>query len=549
VGCVTEQVVVAPLLVALVTAIVCLLARSAPRFQRAVSLLGSVAYLGAVAALFDAVGPNATLTYQLSNWQAPYGITLVADSLSVFMLAFSAVVSLFALVYSLRTIDETGQRLSYHALYHLMMVGVTGSFLTGDIFNLFVWFEVMLMSSYVLVVFYSGAEQTRAALQYVVLNLVGGAIMLVAIGGIYSVTGTLNMADLARRLANPGEYGLASADLLPVLGLSALLFAVFALKTGLVPFQWWVPAAYSAAPAPVSAMLAGVVKKVGVYAIVRLYFTVFSGMTIPGGLGFPGLSGNSALAFYGPVLFVMAAASVFVGGFGAVSRDDLDELLAYSSIGQVGFIVLPMAVAATVVGFEPLPGTELSVATVGVAATLVYSLNHALAKGSLFLVSGVVEELTGSTDLRELGGIASSQPTLAAGFFLGGLGLVGIPPLSGFFAKFLVFDTAARAATLGAPGAELALAVALAGAVLTIAYFTRAWNRGFWGERSALVADAHPETLQVALAVALAVGVVVVGIGFDPVFDAAVDAAGAALDRAGYVEAVDPAVPDGGGDG
>ena len=192
--------VILPLLVVLGTAILTALAHRSVRAQRVLSLVGGAGYLAAVAVLYVTVKRDGTLVYQLSDWSAPYGISIVADDLSVFMLAFGAFVSVAALVFAVAYVDEVGQTVSFHPLYHFMLVGVTGSFLTGDIFNLFVWFEVMLMSSYVLVVFYSGAEHTRAALQYVVLNLVGSALMLVAIGGLYATTGTLNMAHIAMRL-------------------------------------------------------------------------------------------------------------------------------------------------------------------------------------------------------------------------------------------------------------------------------------------------------------------------------------------------------------
>ena len=595
------QVAIFPLLIPLATAICTLLVRRSGRAQRAVSVLGAIGYLATVGALYAAVAARGTIVYQLSDWQAPFGITVVADPLATFMLAFAAPLSLAAVVFAVLYVDPFGQQLSYHPLYHFMMVGVTGSFLTGDVFNLFVWFEVMLLSSYVLVAFYSGPEHTRAALSYAVLNLVGSAVMLVAIGGLYSTTGTLNMADMARRLADPGAYGI---DPVPVLGLSAVLFAVFALKAGLAPFQFWVPAAYRAAPAPVAAMLAGVVKKVGIYAIVRLYFGVFAAAALPAGLSLPGFSGTSFLSFYGPVLFCMAVASILVGGIGAISQEDLDGLLAHSSIGQIGFVTLPLAVGATVPGVRPL----------AVAAALVYALNHAIAKVLLFLVSGTIEDVTGTVRFRDLGGIAARAPVLGGSFLLGALALIGIPPLSGFFAKLLVFDTSATAIATGANGASVALAIGLFGAILTIAYFTRAWTRGFWGppgraierwgtsggrageddpttgtttpatdggtpeapgtsassDRDAAdegaVADGNaaesgsatgggnvaesgdtdgptiesvsPSAALVSVVALVAVSLLVVGLGFDPVMDAAMDAAGAALDRESYVRAV-----------
>ncbi|WP_436923800.1 complex I subunit 5 family protein [Halosimplex amylolyticum] len=534
----TTHVVVAPMLVALVTAVVTLGTRRYDRLQRALSLLGVGAYAVFVAVLADRVLRGGTLTYQLSAWPAPFGISLVADALAVFMLALAALVTVAILVFSVAYVGDQGQRVSYHPLFHFMLLGVSGSFLTGDVFNLFVWFEVMLMPSYVFVAFYSGPRQTAAALQYTVLNLVGSALMLVAIGGLYATTGTLNMADIARRLADPAAFGIDPA---PVLGLSAILFIVFALKAGIVPFQFWVPPAYRAAPAPISAFLAGVTKKVGVYAIVRLYFTVFAAGTIEGGLGLPGLSGESFLAFFGPVLFLMALASMLVGGIGAVSRGNLDDVFAYSSIGQVGFIVLPLAVVATV-GDHSLGATATDLQVLGIVAALVYSLNHAVAKSLLFMVSGAVFDATGTIELDQIGGLTTRFPVLSGSFFVGSLALIGIPPLSGFFGKLLVFDTGGRALAAGAPGAGIALAGALVGAIFTIAYLSRAWTRGFWGGVTPVVEHGERSAVLVGVVATLALVVVAIGVGFDPVYGFAESAAEAALDTEGYVEAVDPGV-------
>jgi len=511
------SVVVAPLVVALLTAIVTLLAGRWPRLQTTLSVAGAVAYAVAVAALVAAVLPDEVLVYRVGNWPAPFGIVLVGDALSAFMLALAAVVAVPALLFSVDHVEAGAQRLSYHALFHFLLAGVSGAFLTGDLFNLFVWFEVMLMASYALVAFEGGVEHTRAALDYLVLNLVGSAVMLVAVGGIYAVTGTLNMADIARRLADPGAYGV---DPTPVLGISGLLLAVFALKAGIVPFQFWVPAAYSATPAPVAAVLAGVTKKVGIYAIIRLYLVVFVAAD---------LGDATVLGFYGVVFLLLAAASVVFGGIAAVERDTIEGVLAYSSVGQVGFIVLPLGVGALV--------PEPAVLGAAVAASLVYALNHAVAKGLLFLVAGVVEDAAGTTRLSELGGLAGRAPVLSGLFLVGAFALVGIPPLSGFFGKLLVFDTAVLAGATGAPGAT-ALALALVGAVLTIAYVSRAWNRGFWGTETPAVASVDVAGRRVAVAALLALAVIAIGVGFDPVYRFAAAGADAVTAPDRYVEAV-----------
>jgi len=520
--------VIAPILVALVTAVVSLFARPFERLRSAVSVAGALSYAAVVALLAREVLASGPLTYQVGDWAAPFGITLVADALAAFMLALAALVVVPVVVFGLRAIEERAQRVAYHPLFFFMLVGISGAFLTGDIFNLFVWFEVMLMSSYVLVVIYGTPEATGATLRYVALNLVGSALMLVSIGGLYAVTGTLNMADLSRRLADPAAYGVNPA---PALGLTVLLFSVFALKAGVVPFHFWVPEVYRAAPAPVTATLAGVVKKVGVYAMIRLVFTVLGGAAFDLSAPFSG----DAWGFYGPVLFVLAVASIVLGGVGAVGRDDLSGVLAYSSISQVGFIVLPVAIAAG--------ATSTAVRTLALTAALVYALNHAVAKSTLFLVTDVIESATGTDDLRSLGGVAGRSPILGGAFFLGALALVGTPPLSGFWGKFLVFDAAVGA------GATGALAAALGGALFTIAYMTRAWNRGFWGEASPSVEEMKPDRGLVTVVAAMALLVVVIGVGFDPVYRFAEAGANAALSRHDYIDAVRFAATAGNGGG
>ncbi len=534
--------VIAPLLVALGTAVITLALGRRPRPQRAVSVAGGVGYALAVAAAVWRVvlGPSApgAAASQMGDWPAPFGITLVLDGLSAFMLTVAAVVGLVSICFSVRFVDPENQQVYYHPLFHLLLVGVTGAVLTGDLFNLFVWFEVMLVVSYVFVAFYGTADATAAAFRYLVLNVFGSALMLVAIGGLYATTGTLNMADMASRLADPT----AGVDPVPVVGLSALLLAVFALKAGLVPFQFWVPSAYAAAPLPITAMFAGVTKKVGMYAIVRLYFTVLAGA--PVSVDLPWLPAGSVLAFLAPVLAVMGVASIVVGGFGAIGQARLEDVFAYSSVGQVGFIALPVAIAAAA---GPVIGEATgTLRLVAIAAALVFALHHALAKGLLFLATAAVVDATGTDRLRDLGGVASRSPVLAGTVFVGLLSLIGLPPLTGFFGKLLAFDAAVRGLGADLGGlATVALGAFLLGALLTIVYATRVWNDGFWGPQTPAVADASIDTGQLAILLGLAATVVLIGVGFDPVYRFAETAADAALDTEAYIDVVDPAGGEG----
>lgn len=509
-----NQIVILPFLTVLATAVLSLITRRWKRIQSGISVAGLVSYIVAVAALAIQVFPDNILTYQLSNWPAPYGISFVADSLTAFMLCTTALLVLPALVFSLKYIDERGHKLSFQPLFHFMVLGVTGAFLTGDIFNLFVWFEVMLMSSYILTGFYGGKQETKATLYYVVTNLIGSAFMLVAIGGIYATVGTLNMADIATRLASPSAYGVAVE---PVLGLSALLFCVFALKAGIAPFQFWVPQAYKAAPAPVSAILAGAAKKVGIYAIIRLFIGVFSAAELS--ISFLGITGNHFLAFFGPIMLVMAIASILIGGIGAISRENVDELLSYSSIGQVGFILLPLA----------LFSIHSSIGAVAIAASLVYVLNHAISKGMLFLSSGAIKYSTGTDQFNELGGLMDGSKLLAASFLIGALSLIGVPPLLGFFGKLLVVHSSLTS--------TVALVAAIGGSILTIIYFSNAWNQIFWGDPVEIVKSKEFK-LQLAVLTSLALLIIIGGIGSNIVIDAAQNAAHAATSTDAYVNAV-----------
>ena len=526
----TAVLAAAPMLVALVTATVTLAVRRWPRLQRGLSVAGGLAYVAAVATLswqVVAADGGGAMVYQFGGWETPFGIAFVADALAVFMLAITATVALYAVVFSVRFIEDTNQRVYYHPMYHFLLLGATGAFLTGDLFNLFVWFEVMLMSSYVFVVFYGTARHTAAAMRYVVLNIIGGVLMLLGIGGLYVVTGTLNMGRMAEILASPE---MAPAETAPVVGLGGLLLVTFALKAGLVPFQFWVPSAYRAAPIPIAALFAGATKKVGIYAIIRLYFTVFGDAAVTADV--PAVATESApLAVLAPVLLAMGTASVFVGGVGAVGQDRLDGVFAYSSIGQVGFIAVPLAIAAAT--------TSGQLRHLAVLAGLVYALHHALTKGLLFLLTGTIRDGFGTTQLTELGGIGQRSPVFAGIFFVGSLSLVGIPPLAGFFGKLFAFDAAASAISHSThAGPALVVGVLLVGAVLTIVYATRAWMGTVWGAQSGAVTAGSIDRVEVAVLATLAALVVAVGVGFEPVYLFADAAAEAALDGEGYVDTV-----------
>ncbi|MDY6764449.1 MAG: proton-conducting transporter membrane subunit, partial [Halobacteria archaeon] len=293
-------------------------------------------------------------------------------------------------------------------------------------------------------------------------------------------------------------------------GLSSLLMITFVLKAGAVPLHFWVPETYPAAPAPVSAILAGVVKKVGVYGILRVFGTVL----VPLG------------DFYSPVVLVIAVASALYGGWAALSRDDILEMLSYSSIAQVGFIFLGASVGLN----SSLPET---VRVLAFTAVLIYSLNHAVIKSMLFLVAGHISRLAITTRFDQLGGLSKRAPIMSYSFFLGSIALIGVPPLNGFFGKLLVFDAGVDAHS------SIVVGVALASAILTILYLSRTWSLAFWSQEG----DASYEVTEPQIGILIPIVVLTllcigIGVFFDPVFEYAKGAAQATVDTQAYIDAV-----------
>jgi multicomponent Na+:H+ antiporter subunit D len=502
-----SQEVILPFAVSLVTAAgaVVLRNREALKYW---SSAGGIVYTGSIGLLAYKVFSSGAVTYQAGSWPAPFGITLIADQLSVLMLSLAAVVSLSSLIYSHNLIGESG---SFNAFLHFMLAGMTGAFLSGDLFNLFVWFEVVLMSSYAMVAFYGGSQETYSTLKYVIINLLGSSLMLVSIGGLYSITGTLNMADMGLRLSNPAQHSIPTAG---APGLLMLLFTVFALKSGLPPFHFWVPEAYTSAPAPATALMAGVSKKIGIYAVIRLFLGVFSGAEL--GLaylpfGFETLLGGS--------MIVASASAILLGGSTAITSEKLGEMLSYSSVSQVGFIYLVLGAGFLATDFR----------NIAVIAALVYILNHGLAKSSLFMVNGILKESTGTDRIEELGGLSGRVPLVAATFFLAGFSLVGVPPLLGFFGKLTVFQSLVNS------GLTILLPLAVIGSFMTLTYVSSSWKEVFW---SGEIEVRDLDRLKVAGAMIGALCLVAAGFGFEIIYQASELAAEAVLSETHYFKAV-----------
>lgn len=416
---------------------------------RTASLAGTVTLLAVALGLAGMAADGTTHVYRLGDWPAPFGIVLVLDRLSALMVLLTAALALIVLIHAITTgWDAKGRH--FHALFQFQLMGICGAFLTGDIFNLFVFFEVLLIASYGLMIHSGGKERIRAGLQYVVMNLAGSTLFLFALGTLYASTGTLNIADLAVRIP---EIPAEEAALVRVA--TILLLLVFAVKAALFPVQFWLPATYANAPAPVAALFA-IMTKVGAYAILRIHTTAFG----------PGSPGTEDLA--GTWLFPAAIVTIAIGAFGVLGAKRLMPLIAFSVVGSMGTLLVAVAAFS--------PGATF--------AALYYMVHSTFAAACLFLIADLV------ITRRNQDSLIPTAPTMqnglfAALFFAAAIGMAGMPPLSGFLGKLLVLDA------LRAPGMiGWAWTAILVGSLLTIVGFARAGSAIFW--KSTAIAAPEP---------------------------------------------------------
>lgn len=435
--------IIAPTILPAITAAVLILLRQRDiSIQRFVSLSSTAALVVIAVFLYLILDDGETDAYRLGAWPAPFGIALVLDRLSATMLVLTAGLALAVLLYAMAGWDRHGRH--FHALFHFQLLGLNGAFLTGDIFNLFVFFEVMLIASYGLMLHGGGAKRLRAGFQYVAINLIASSLFLIAIGLIYGTVGTLNFADLAvkARAVAEGDQALLQTGAL-------LLLLVFALKAAFVPLHWWLPATYAAASAPVAALFA-IMTKVGAYAIIRVFGTVFGDGAAPAALG----------AVAAPWVVPAALVTIAVGTIGLLGTRKLFNLAAFNTIASMGVLLVAVG--------------QFSVD--GLTAALYYLVHSTIAGAALFLIVDLIaSRRTVKLDALVPGNPISQAAVIGALFFLVAIAVVGLPPLSGFIGKLLVLD-----ATYEASKAWLIWATILVSSLMMTIAFARAGSTVFW---------------------------------------------------------------------
>ncbi|MCB5292293.1 Na+/H+ antiporter subunit D [Arthrobacter sp. SO3] len=489
------------------------------RAQRTVSIVLLSLTLLLECLLLASVWEGGTAAVNIGGWLPPWGIVLVVDQFSSLMLVVSSSVSLAVLIYAtgqgMADGDQDAPVSIFHPTYLILVAGVSNAFLSGDLFNLYVGFEILLTASYVLMTLGGTGPRIRAGVTYLVVSVVSSVLFLIAIAMIYGATGTINMADLAVKLADLDQ---GTQNLLHV-----MLLVAFGIKAAVFPLSFWLPDSYPTAPAPVTAVFAGLLTKVGVYAMVRTETLLFPGDT-----------------FNAP-LMVAAVLTMLVGILGALAQSDIKRLLSFTLVSHIGYMVFGLAMSSVA----------------GLGAAVFYVAHHITIQTSLFLVTGLIERRGGSSSVDRVAGLAKLSPLLAVLFFVPAMNLAGIPPLSGFLGKVGLLQAGIQ---LGTP---LAYALVIGGvltSLLTLLAMARVWNRAFWrkpedAEHPDPVLLAHPAdsatgdragktnvTLLPRTMVGSTLGLVIFGVGLTvfagPLFKVADQAAVEMLDRTSYIHAV-----------
>lgn len=433
-----------PVLIPLTAGAVSLALWRSVRYQRVISVIANALLLWAGVSLLITTTDQGFVTMAMGNWPAPFSIVFVADVLSAIMIVLTGIIGLAIAVYSLASTPRGHEKFSYYPLMHLLLAGVSGAFLTGDIFNLFVWFEVMLLASFALLTLGGERAQMEGAIKYVTLNLFSSAIFLSAVGLLYGMVGTLNMADIAYKVGQVDDPGMITVV--------AMLFMVsFGIKAAAFPLFFWLPASYHTPQVAVSALFAGLLTKVGVYALFRMFTLVFT----------------QDVAYTHTILLWAATLTMLTGVLGAAAQFEFRRILSFHIVSQIGYMMVGLAL------FTPL----------AVIGGVFYIMHHIIVKTNLFLVSGLTYRMLGSYELKDLGGLYRYRPLIAILFLIPALSLAGIPPLSGFFAKFVVIRAALEAE------AYLVTFIALLVGLLTLYSMIKIWAEVFWKDVPEHVAD------------------------------------------------------------
>lgn len=431
-----NNLLIAPVVLPLLTGLIFILLRYKIRFQKVASIVVLFGLIIISIFLMNQIRQDGIQTLALGGWQAPYGIGLVGDMFSILLVLTTSIVALCCLLFSFNTIGKQLEEHYFYPLFLFLITGVNGSFLTADLFNLYVFFEVLLVASYVLISLGGKKLQLTESMKYIIINVLSSALFLVGIAYLYSITGTLHLAHISLRVAEAGQDGFITI-------VAILFLLVFGIKAGLFLF-YWLPGSYSVPPTAISALFSALLTKVGLYAIIRMFTLIFYHEP------------NVTHLFIG----ILAALTMILGGIGAIGYWDIHKILTYNVIISAGFILAGLA------------AFELS----GLLGSVYYLMHDMIIKALIFIIGGVVVSITGTSNLKEMSGLIRNHPYLGWMFFIAALSLVGIPPLSGFIGKIFITK-----GTFEAGYIWLGL-IGLLSSLMILYSVMKIFTNAFWGE-------------------------------------------------------------------
>ncbi|WP_332276807.1 Na+/H+ antiporter subunit D [Bacillus pumilus] len=463
-----NNLMILPILIPLLAATLLIFMNKNILLSRGFSVFASLSAIVCNVYLVQTIFTSGIQTLYLGGWKAPFGIALVADQFAALLVLTASVVGLVTVLFSFQTIGKEKERLFYYSGVQFLLAGVSGAFLTGDIFNLFVFFELLLMASYMLIVLGGSKPQLRESLKYIVFNIISSALFIVGVACLYAVTGTLNMADLSVKIAESGQTGLITV-------ISILFMIVFGLKAGIFPLYFWLPGSYHAPPAAISALFGALLTKVGLYAIARVFTLIFIHDT----------------GFTHTLMAWLAALTVIFGVIGSLAYSDVQKIVIYNIVTAVGVILFGIA-ANTPASLQ---------------GAIYYLIHDMVIKGALFMLAGALFVYAGTNHLKKMGGLIQSKPLLGWMFFISALSLAGIPPLSGFVGKLKIVEGGFSA------GYMTFSILVLLSSLLVLYSIMRIFTLAFWGEeqdtrrrKPSIKGMVYPGVMLVILSLAIGLG-------------------------------------------
>ncbi|KGP73120.1 Na+/H+ antiporter subunit D [Pontibacillus yanchengensis] len=485
---------VLPILIPLLAGIFSAFINKKTKMVRIFSILVSIINLIVVSYIGYTIFQNGSIILETGGWKAPYGIVLVADMLSILLVITTNIIAVACIFFARKSLSQQQESFYFYTFFFFLITGVSGAFLTGDLFNLFVFFEVLLMSSYALIVLGGGKIQLRESIKYVLINLFSSILFVTVVSFLYSVVGTVNMAQIAERVQEVEQKGILTT-------IAILLFFVFATKAAVFPLYYWLPKSYIVPNPVVSALFGALLTKVGIYSILRVFTTIFV----------------YEIDITHQFFLWLAALTMITGVIGALSTNNIKLIISYNIIPAVGFMLMGIGLY-----------TEASI-----SGSIYYLLHDMVVKGTLFLIVGAIVALTGTSDLRKMGGLIHHYPVIGWLFFVASLTLAGIPPFSGFIGKLLLLQE-------GLAQDQIAIVIiGLITSLLILFSMIRIFIQAFWGEKDDTITPNRVKSRAYAWPIAFLVAFsVFLGVGAEYVYPMVEDISAYLLDPSQYIDSV-----------